>query len=141
LLKNAIGSCLPNPPTPPIAGEGVGLGALNKSKGKPEEPRPARSFADDDPLLVESDGSDSPPSPDKGVSSSANASKEMRSAAFLFGFALRSISLIHSLGRLKGLTIQPIVELYSNLQLYKLQTFPKHYLSDHYTGAIDLSHH
>ena len=67
VLKNAIGSCRC------CGGAGVGLGdgAENKSSGKPEDVDGA-----DDAV-----GRASPPSPDMG-SSSANASNEMRSAAF-----------------------------------------------------------
>ena len=85
-----MGSCrctLPPPLPAPKAGEGLGDGAENRSRGKPDD-----EYAVDGPEVVVfvSDGRDSDPSPDMGASSSANASKEMRSCAFLFGLVLPS---------------------------------------------------
>ena len=73
-------------------GEGTGEGAEKRSSGRPElvmllveadEEEPAAALA-----LTLSEGRDNPPSPDIGVSSSANASNEIRSAAFLLGLWL-----------------------------------------------------
>lgn len=67
-------------------GEGVGEGAENKSRGRPPGAVAVGGAEDDEALLV-SDGRDRPPSPDIDIwpSSSANASNEIRSAAFLLG--------------------------------------------------------
>ena len=81
--KKAIGSCL-GAVDEPKPGEGVGEGAEKRSSGRPEDDSPDPL----DPAAALSVGSDKPPSPDIGASSSAKASKEMRSAAFLFGLAL-----------------------------------------------------
>ena len=66
-------------------GDGTGEGAENRSNGRPELVMLFVDAREEEPAAALSDGSDRPPSPDIGFSSSANASNEMRSAAFLFG--------------------------------------------------------
>lgn len=71
-------------------GDGTGEGAEKRSSGSPELVMLDCCWAADDEDEPEaaallSLGNDRPPSPDIGFSSSANASNEMRSAAFLFG--------------------------------------------------------
>jgi hypothetical protein len=94
VLKNAIGSCLcvgweeEEGVKNEGAGEAEGEGAENKSRGSPPAVIVvADEEEDEEGLAVLSDGRDRPPSPDIDIwpSSSANASNEMRSAAFLFG--------------------------------------------------------
>jgi hypothetical protein len=65
-------------------GDPAGEGAEKRSRGRPEE-----VMALAEPLALVSEGRVRPPSPDNGASSSANASNEMRSAAFLLGLALQ----------------------------------------------------
>lgn len=90
--KNAIGSCLGplvGDVKADMTGDGVGDGAVKRSRGRPDE---VIAVLDKARLAEEeSAGRDRPPLPDSGVSSasSAKASNEMRSAAFLFGIALR----------------------------------------------------
>lgn len=76
----------------PKPGDGVGDGAEKRSSGRPDDDRPDPL----DPAAALSVGSDRPPSPDIGASSSAKASNEMRSAAFLFGLALRVSMISHA---------------------------------------------
>lgn len=72
-------------------GEGTGEGAEKRSSGRPELVMLLVEADEEEPAaaLALSEGKDNPPSPDIGFSSSANASNEMRSAAFLFGLWLR----------------------------------------------------
>jgi hypothetical protein len=94
VLKNAIGSCLCTGcegEKNEGAGEAEGEGAENRSRG-----RPPAVMADDEEeavlllLAVLSEGRERPPSPDIDIcpSSSANASNEIKSAAFLLGLWL-----------------------------------------------------
>lgn len=71
-------------------GEGTGEGAEKRSRGSPELVIVLFDCDanEEEPAAALSDGSDNPPSPDNGFSSSANASNEIRSAAFLFGLCL-----------------------------------------------------
>lgn len=93
--KKAIGSCLctagPDGPASEdmYDGEDAGEGAEKRSSGRPEAVM-AALFGLEEPLGPpnESFGSARPPSPDRGASSSANASNEMRSCAFWFGLVL-----------------------------------------------------
>lgn len=100
MLKKSIGFCRCDTLTPVLVleenidspGEGVGDGAENKSRGNPELVILELAIAeeDEDPdTAALSDGRERPPSPDIGASSSAKASNEIRSAAFLFGLCLR----------------------------------------------------
>ena len=88
--KNAIGSCL-GPVEDALIAEmpdvGTGDGAEKRSSGRPDD---VMELEEDGPAADESVGRERPPFPDRGISSasSAKASKEIRSAAFLFGFAL-----------------------------------------------------
>jgi hypothetical protein len=82
-----MGSCRPAPFEPP-PGDGDGEGAEKRSSGRPPYAEPEVGV-----VWAASGGSDKPPSPDKGFSSSAKASKDMRSDAFLLGLALRDVSV------------------------------------------------
>jgi hypothetical protein len=64
-------------------GEFAGDGVEKRSTGSPDA---VMALAE---LLAPASGSARPPFPDRGPSSSAKASNEMRSAAFLLGLALR----------------------------------------------------
>jgi hypothetical protein len=68
----------------------VGEGAEKRSRGRPPGAVAAGGADEDEALLQLSEGRDRPPSPDidSWPSSSANASNEMRSAAFLLGLCL-----------------------------------------------------
>lgn len=66
-------------------GEGTGDGAEKRSSGKPELVMLLAEDEEPAAALALSEGKDNPPSPDIGFSSSAKASNEIKSAAFLFG--------------------------------------------------------
>jgi len=124
-LKKAIGSCLGRfvfDENAEMPGDGDGEGAENKSKGRPEDVTAA--LDEEATAGDESVGRERPPFPDRGVSSasSAKASKEMRSAAFWFGFALRD-----QRSPILRLTSRSELALLSTPQLCTPQTVPGRY--------------
>jgi hypothetical protein len=93
VLKNAMGSCRGACDDEEeeerlnildMSLEGAGEGDENRSRGKPPAVMLSLFAEADVPAL----GKARPPSPDMPVSSSANASKDMRSAAFWLGLDL-----------------------------------------------------
>ena len=85
--KYAIGSLRAIAGVANGAGDDAGDGAENRSNGNPDE-----VIAELDPEAAGPVGKDKPPSPDSGSSSSANASNEMRSDAFLSGLCLKIVN-------------------------------------------------